>query len=395
MQLGLFLIIKKGYKTMKKKLAILLLAIGILGMAVGCDKDKEESKKTEDSKQAEESLTNEEGHVVAVDVENIEDYVKLGEYKNLEVSEQPKPEVTEEVLENNIHYLLLNNYKPVEVTEDRAVQQDDTVNIDYTGYMDGKEFEGGADTGADLRIGSGGFIAGFEDGLVGHKKGEEVTLDLTFPDPYKMNESLSGKAVQFKVKINKISAPPTLSDEWVAANTDFKTVEEFRNAQKEAIQTSLDSDYDTKVKSDLFALVVKNSEIIKYPEDLMKKAKVKVREQLDMMYQSQAGITLDDYIKQQGITEEETEKALEESAQQYLTQNLIVQAILEKEGVEFTEEEYTKEKEEYAISAGFPDVATMESYADAKTIKENVLWEAACEIIQSSATITEETSTEE
>lgn len=380
---------------MKKKLAILLLAIGILGMAAGCGKDKEESKKTEDSKQAEESLTNEEGHVVAVDVENIEDYVKLGEYKNLEVSEQPKPEVTEEVLENNIHYLLLNNYKPVEVTEDRAVQQDDTVNIDYTGYMDGKEFEGGADTGADLRIGSGGFIAGFEDGLVGHKKGEEVTLDLTFPDPYKMNESLSGKAVQFKVKINKISAPPTLSDEWVAANTDFKTVEEFRNAQKEAIQTSLDSDYDTKVKSDLFALVVKNSEIIKYPEDLMKKAKVKVREQLDMMYQSQAGITLDDYIKQQGITEEETEKALEESAQQYLTQNLIVQAILEKEGVEFTEEEYTKEKEEYAISAGFPDVATMESYADAKTIKENVLWEAACEIIQSTATITEETSTEE
>lgn len=380
---------------MKKKLAILLLAIGILGMAAGCGKDKEESKKTEDSKQAEESLTNEEGHVVAVDVENIEDYVKLGEYKNLEVSEQPKPEVTEEVLENNIHYLLLNNYKPVEVTEDRAVQQDDTVNIDYTGYMDGKEFEGGADTGADLRIGSGSFIDGFEDGLIGHKKGEEVTLDLTFPDPYKPNPDFSGKAVQFKVKINKISAPPTLSDEWVAANTDFKTVEEFRNAQKEAIQTSLDSDYDTKVKSDLFALVVKNSEIIKYPEDLMKKAKVKVREQLDMMYQSQAGITLDDYIKQQGITEEETEKALEESAQQYLTQNLIVQAILEKEGVEFTEEEYTKEKEEYAISAGFPDVATMESYADAKTIKENVLWEAACEIIQSTATITEETSTEE
>lgn len=380
---------------MKKKLAILLLAIGILGMAAGCGKDKEESKKTEDSKQAEESLTNEEGHVVAVDVENIEDYVKLGEYKNLEVSEQPKPEVTEEVLENNIHYLLLNNYKPVEVTEDRAVQQDDTVNIDYTGYMDGKPFDGGADTGADLRIGSGGFIAGFEDGLVGHKKGEEVTLDLTFPDPYKMNESLSGKAVQFKVKINKISAPPTLTDEWVAANTDFKTVEEFRNAQKEAIQRSLDSDYDTKVKSDLFGLVIENSEITKYPEDLMAKAKVKVREQLDMMYQSQAGITLDDYIKQQGITEEETEKALEESAQQYLTQNLIVQAILEKEGVEFTEEEYTKEKEEYAISAGFPDVATMESYADAKTIKENVLWEAACEIIQSTATITEETSTEE
>lgn len=380
---------------MKKKLAILFLALGILGMAAGCGKDKEDSKKTEDNKQAEESLTNADGLVVAVDVENIEDYVKLGEYKNLEVTEQPKPEVTEEVLENNIHYLLVNNYKPVEVTEDRAVQQDDTVNIDYTGYMDGKEFEGGADTGADLRIGSGSFIDGFEDGLIGHKKGDEVTLDLTFPDPYKPNPDFSGKAVQFKVKINKISAPPALTDEWVAANTEFKTVEEFRNAQKEAIQVSLDSDYDTQVKSDLFGLVVENSEITKYPEDLMADAKVKVREQLDMMYQAQAGITLDDYIEQQGITEEETEKALEESAQQYLTQNLVVQAILDKEGVEFTEKEYEKEKEEYAKSAGFPDVATMESYADAKTIKENVLWEAACDIIQSTATIKEETSTEE
>lgn len=380
---------------MKKKLAILFLALGILGMAAGCGKDKEDSKKTEDNKQAEESLTNADGLVVAVDVENIEDYVKLGEYKNLEVTEQPKPEVTEEVLENNIHYLLVNNYKPVEVTEDRAVQQDDTVNIDYTGYMDGKEFEGGADTGADLRIGSGSFIDGFEDGLIGHKKGEEVTLDLTFPDPYKPNPDFSGKAVQFKVKINKISAPPALTDEWVAANTEFKTVEEFRNAQKEAIQVSLDSDYDTQVKSDLFGLVVENSEITKYPEDLMADAKVKVREQLDMMYQAQVGITLDDYIEQQGITEEETEKALEESAQQYLTQNLVVQAILDKEGVEFTEKEYEKEKEEYAKSAGFPDVATMEGYADAKTIKENVLWEAACDIIQSTATIKEETSTEE
>ena len=159
---------------MKKKLAILFLALGILGMAAGCGKDKEDSKKTEDNKQAEESLTNADGIVVAVDVENIEDYVKLGEYKNLEVTEQPKPEVTEEVLENNIHYLLVNNYKPVEVTEDRAVQQDDTVNIDYTGYMDGKEFEGGADTGADLRIGSGSFIDGFEDGLIGHKKGRKL-----------------------------------------------------------------------------------------------------------------------------------------------------------------------------------------------------------------------------
>lgn len=376
---------------MKKRLAIILLALGVLGMFTGCNKDKENKK---EESQQEVSLVNEKGLVVAADVENIEDYVKLGEYQNLEISEAPKQEVTEEVLENNIHYLLLKKYKPVEVTEDRAVQQDDTVNIDYTGYMDGEAFEGGADTGADLLIGSGQFISGFEDGLVGHKKGEEVTLDLTFPDPYKSNESLSGKAVQFKVKINKISAAPELTDAWVAENTEFKTVDEFKKDQKKLIQTSLDIDYEGKVKADLFALVVENSEILKYPEKLMEETKVTVKEQLDSMYQMQAGITFDDYVKSQGLSEEDVDKGLEDSAKQYLTQNLIVQALMDAEGMEFTEKEYEKKKEAYAVSSGFPDVATMEQYASPEQIKDNVLWNAVCEKIQKTATIKETETTE-
>lgn len=376
---------------MKKKLAIILLALGVLGMFTGCNKDKENKK---EESQQEVSLVNEKGLVVAADVENIKDYVKLGEYQNLEISEAPKQEVTEEVLENNIHYLLLKKYKPVEVTEDRAVQQDDTVNIDYTGYMDGEPFEGGADTGADLLIGSGQFISGFEDGLVGHKKGEEVTLDLTFPDPYKQNESLSGKAVQFKVKINKISAAPEVTDTWVAENTEFKTVDEFKQNQKELLQASLDIDYEGQIKADLFALVVENSEILKYPEKLMEETKVTVKEQLDSMYQMQAGITFDDYVKSQGLSEEDVDKGLEDSAKQYLTQNLIVQALMDAEGMEFTEKEYEKEKEAYAVSSGFPDVATMEQYASPEQIKDNVLWNAVCEKIQKTATIKETETTE-
>lgn len=376
---------------MKKRLAIILLALGVLGMLTGCNKDKENKK---EESQQEVSLVNEKGLVVAADVENIKDYVKLGEYQNLEISEAPKQEVTEEVLENNIHYLLLKKYKPVEVTEDRAVQQDDTVNIDYTGYMDGEPFEGGADTGADLLIGSGQFISGFEDGLVGHKKGEEVTLDLTFPDPYKQNESLSGKAVQFKVKINKISAAPEVTDTWVAENTEFKTVDEFKQNQKELLQASLDIDYEGQIKADLFALVVENSEILKYPEKLMEETKVTVKEQLDSMYQMQAGITFDDYVKSQGLSEEDVDKGLEDSAKQYLTQNLIVQALMDVEGMEFTEKEYEKEKEAYAVSSGFPDVATMEQYASPEQIKDNVLWNAVCEKIQKTATIKETETTE-
>lgn len=370
---------------MKKKIAMLLLALGIVGMFTGCNKDKESKEES----QQEVSLANEKGLVVAADIENIEDYVKLGDYQNLEISEAPKQEVTEEVLENNIHYLLLKQYKPVEVTEDRAVQQDDTVNIDYTGYMDGEAFEGGSDTGADLLIGSGQFISGFEEGLVGHKKGEEVTLDLTFPDPYERNESMSGKAVQFKVKINKISAAPELTDKWVAENTEYKTVKEFKEAQRESLQTALDIDYNGQVNADLFALVVDNSEILKYPEELMEETKVIVREQLNSMYQMQVGITFDDYVKSQELSDEEVDKGLEESAKQYLTQNLIVQALMDAEGIKFTEKEYEKEKEAYAVSSGFPDVKTMEQYATPEQIKDNVLWNAVCEIIRSTATVTE------
>lgn len=380
---------------MKKKLAIILLALGVLGMFTGCNKDKENKEESQQENQSTEaSVVNKDGFVVAVDVDNIENYVKLGEYQNLEVSEEPKSEVTDDVLENNIRYLLVSQYDPVEVTEDRAVQQDDTVNIDYTGYMDGEAFEGGAGTGADLRIGSGQFISGFEDGLVGHKKGEEVTLDLTFPDPYKTNPDFSGKAVQFKVKINKISAPPKLTDTWVAENTEFKTVDEFKQNQKELLQASLDIDYEGQIKADLFALVVENSEILKYPEKLMEETKVTVKEQLDSMYQMQAGITFDDYVKSQGLSEEDVDKGLEDSAKQYLTQNLIVQALMDAEGMEFTEKEYEKEKEAYAVSSGFPDVATMEQYASPEQIKDNVLWNAVCEKIQKTATIKETETTE-
>ena len=180
---------------MKKKMVILLLTLGILGMAAGCGDKKADTDKKEET--AEEFvLTNDDGKVVAVDVENLEDYITLGEYKNLTVEESPKTEISDEDVDSSIHYMLLNQYEQVEVTEDRAVQKEDTVNIDYTGYMDGEEFEGGSATGDDLLIGSGSFISGFEDGLIGHKKGEEVTLDLTFPEDYQ-NEEMHGKAVHF------------------------------------------------------------------------------------------------------------------------------------------------------------------------------------------------------
>lgn len=387
---------------MKKRFAAILLSFALLGLTAGCG-SKDDTSKTEESttgqtETAEESfqLTNADGKVVAADVENLEDYVTLGAYKNLEVEEEAKEQISDEDVESYVENLMAGQ-TPVEVTEDRAVQEKDTVNIDYTGYKDGEAFEGGTDTGYDLVIGSGSFIDGFEDGLIGHKKGEEVTLDLTFPEEYHA-EDLAGQAVQFKVKINKISEPPVLDDAWVEENSDYKTVEEFKAGQKEMLQQTADSSYESQVKSDLFTLVVENSEIKSYPEDLMETTKKDVENRIESAYAAPSGLTLEEYYEQSGVTEEEAEQIIQEMAENFLKQNLITQAILNAEGIELTEEQYNEEKENYAKLSGFEDAAQMESMYSADNqslIRDSVLWNRACDVLMDTAVIKEKQASEE
>ena len=135
------------------------------------------------------------------------DYVTLGEYKGIEVT-QPEPEVTDEYVDSYIEYLRSQRAVAVEVTDRTTVQEGDTVNIDYTGYRDGVAFEGGTAQGDSLTIGSGRFIDGFEEGLIGTSVGETVTLELTFPDNY-TNAELAGAAVTFDVTVNSISVSET------------------------------------------------------------------------------------------------------------------------------------------------------------------------------------------
>lgn len=114
---------------------------------------------------------------------------------------------------------------------DGTVEEGDSVTINFTGTIDGKEFDGGSAEDYDLVIGEGGMIDGFEDGIIGMKKGETKELDLTFPDDY-YEESVAGKPVVFKVTLQKFTRPSELNDEWVAANTEYKTVDEYRAAVK-------------------------------------------------------------------------------------------------------------------------------------------------------------------
>ena len=163
------------------------------------------------------------------------DYVTLGEYKGLEVTLE-STEVTDEEIDQQVASNLSASDKLEEVKEG-TVESGDVANIDYEGKLNGEAFEGGTDKGYDLTIGSGTFIDGFEDGLIGKKIGDTVDLNLTFPENYGSTE-LAGKDVVFTVTINSVKRAPELTDALVAEISDeYKTVEEYRNSIKEQLET--------------------------------------------------------------------------------------------------------------------------------------------------------------
>lgn len=385
---------------MKKKLVLLLLSVSVLSFAAGCT-DKKEEENTKDTENAvqeakEESVANSEGFVVAVDVDNLEDYITLGQYQELTVEESPKEEVTEEDVDEYIQRQMISNYAPVPVTEDRPVQENDTVNIDYIGYQDGEAFDGGTAQGQDLQIGSGGYIEGFEDGLIGHKKGETVSLDLTFPEDYSPNPDLAGKPVVFEVTINSISEPASPTDAWVKENTDYDSAEEYRNAQKETLIQEADNEYESQVKSDLFQQVMQNSEIKDYPEEVLEDLKSDIETQMDQMYSSMYGMTLEEALEAQGVSREEADQSIDETAKSYLSQYMVTQAVLDAENVTLTEEDYEKALDDFAKLSGFEDGDAIESmYSDIHVLKGNVLWNVACDKILETATVTEKAETDQ
>ena len=375
---------------MKKKIAVLLLSMSMLCFVAGCS-DREETD-TENAVQEaeEESVVNSEGLVVAVDVDDLENYITLGEYQNLTVEESPVEETTDEDVDAYIERQMIGNYSPVEVTEDRPVQENDTVNIDYAGYQDGEAFDGGTAQDQNLRIGSGSYIEGFEDGLIGHRKGETVTLNLTFPEDYEPNPDLAGQPVVFEVTINSISEPPTLTDEWAADNTDYDTAQEYWDAQKEALIQERANEYESQVKSDLFQQVMENSQIKDYPEDILNDLKSDIETQMDQMYTSMYGMSLDEALEAQGISTEEAEQSIDETAKSYLSQYMLTQAILDAEGISLTEADYEKALDDFAKLSGFENSEEIESmYSDATVLKGNVLWNVACDKLMETATITE------
>ena len=224
---------------------------------------------------------------------------------------------------------------------DRPDHEGDIANIDFVGKMDGQEFDGGSGQGYDLTIGSGQFIDGFEDSIIGHNVGETFDWNGQFPDPYTGNPDFSGKPVTFTITVNSISTLPEVNDDFVKTVSDESTtVDEYREEVKKTLEESAKDNYDYSLQAEAWDAVLEKAEVEKYPEDEVNE----IKDQLIQQYKDAAesyGMTYEDFISSQMNTDVASfEKQAEEAAQQSIKQKYVAEAIADKEKLTPTDEEY-------------------------------------------------------
>lgn len=267
--------------------------------------------------------------------------VKLGDYKGLEVTRQDT-EVTDEEIEEQLKDRQ-TAFAELVVKEDGEVENGDTVKLDFTGYVDEEAFEGGHAENFDLEIGSGSFIPGFEEQMVGMKVDEEKDVEVTFPEEYHAAE-LAGKPAVFKVKVHEIKAKevPELDDELAKEiDEEVETLSELREKMKETTAQEKKTASETALRDDLVEAAARNAEI-DIPEVMIESEVERMMQEFGQRLESQ-GMNLDLYFQFSGQDEEALRAQMKEDAQNRVRVSLTLEAIGKAENIEVTEEEINEE----------------------------------------------------
>lgn len=304
--------------------------------------------------------------------------VKLGEYKGITYTPLSL-EVTDEDVENEIQAML--DAYPTMNSVDRAAAEGDTVNIDYVGKMDDVAFDGGTAYGTDLELGSGMFIDGFEDGLVGASKGDKVTLNLTFPDPYTNNPDLAGQEVVFEVTVNDVkeSVPAELNTDFVTSYTEYTSVDEFREGTRKQLEEYAANAAESQKQYDVFTKVMENAEITVTDEDVQA-----YYQELYDTYEEQAeafGIDLETMVGYYGMDLESFKAQLMTQAEEATKQNAVVREIASKEGI--TAED--ADREAMAESFGYEDVDALIEDGGEDMVESYILMEKVLDFLVANA----------
>ena len=349
---------------MKKKAAAVVLASVMAASIVlgGCGNKVSETGNTSGSVSASAEPTEYTAKEMLKSTDyDVNDYVKLGKWKKIKVEVDKSYEMTDENIKEAGNNIISSTTYYEEV--DDAAAEKDKVNIDFEGKMNGETFDNGSSSNYDLVLGSGSFIDGFESGLVGHKAGETVTLDLTFPSDYEKTD-LAGQPVTFTVKINKVSRPAEmtwdkLTDDYVADNFSSRygltTVKDF----KDRVNDSMQSQLDVAVQKAYLEKLVEESEVT-LPDGLLDKRIEKTMNSYETTCQ-QYGMTVDDYIQNYyGQTVDEYKESLKKDLTTSLKEELVLEALVGKLKVKVTADEFNSFVSYYAQYYGMTEDAFIE-----------------------------------
>ena len=347
---------------MKKKMAMMCIA-GVMAVSLcacgnkstqtGSDaaqttEQSSETAATQEIASEEETKVSERADYVALADLDVDEYVTLGEYKDMTV-QAAKTEVTDEVIENYINGNMLTTY-PI---TDRAVEDGDLVTIDYVGKKDGEAFSGGSAEGYQLKIGSNTFIDGFEEGLIGVMPGDTVDLDLTFPESYSRNQDLAGQAVVFTVTVQNILESTDYEnvtpEQLELMGLEYKTKEALWDAARKSVEEEAENNYQTNINNAIMDQLVSDSQFTSVPQPLVDEEVQNYNEYMEAICVSFYGCDLETYVTTYyQMTMDEYNAQLTEMAQETVKQYLVIEAVARQEGIEITDEDINKKAEEEA-----------------------------------------------
>ncbi len=392
---------------MKKKMALIVLMSSVIGMSfTGCEKEDTTSTQSTEAVETNAGDTSEatgntsnsintdeldtEGSLRAL---TLEDYVTIGDYKGVEVS-VPKVVITEEEIDSAINDYLTYYCAEEILEEEGTVENGDTVRIDYVGYMDGEAFEGGTGS-TDLMIGSGSFIPGFEESLVGSTVGETVTIDVAFPDPYENNPDFSGKPAQFDVTIHaKVSqSVPELSEEVVpqiaeAMNVEATDMESLRKAVYDTLFETKDGASKDNIGMEVQKIVYANMTVKDTPEFLKNRLYIRMDSNYNY-YGYMYGVDGPTFLSYMNGIEPAayTDYVMTEAAD-YANQYIGYQQIAEIEGIDVTDEEAMAEMESLYEEYGYESVDDFLQYVSLEEYRDDLMFEKVLQFLIDNAKVT-------
>ncbi|QII50102.1 trigger factor [Bacillus paralicheniformis] len=296
--------------------------------------------------------------------------VKLGEYKGLGI-EKDDTAVTDEDVQNELKSLQERQAELV-VKEDGKVEEGDTVVLDFEGFVDGEAFEGGKAENYSLEVGSGSFIPGFEDQLVGLEAGAEKDVEVTFPEEYHAEE-LAGKPAVFKVKIHEIKAKelPELNDEFAKdVDEEVETLAELTEKTKKRLEEAKENEADAKLREDLVVKAAENAEA-DIPQAMIDTELDRMMKEFEQRLQMQ-GMNLELYFQFSGQDENALKEQMKEDAEKRVKSNLTLEAIAKAENLQVTDEEVEEELSKMAEAYNMPVENIKQAIGSTEGMKEDL-----------------------